>query len=441
VHEVLRAPGQPLDRGLGAAMSERLGHDFGSVRVHADETATRSARSLGALAYTVGRHIVFGQGQYSPGSPAGRQLLAHELVHVAQQRQHPEPRANLEIGAAGDRMEQEAQRAAEIVAGFQPHSQIPRDRWPLRPHTVPAKGDGRPLVARQLSPERSPNVTATGSRGATGSGLSMGTAWCGPDATRWFVKKVNTEMSDPVVMAIRGQLEIAGIAAGILGTTAEKVAEAGTTGVVLGQEGWLGRSAPPRDITITSQLARGAASIGAAAKAIATSPFSREAVPPLEKALGTAALLWRSLVNHGARYDFKAHVMNHPHSASSDCPDRCDPGEVGTITFCPGNLPENCYESDLPGNLFYALIGRHVGWSELTLQLGSQLAEITDTAKRPYHPKITWDTPQDTAAIRLGYGLPLPLTTGALCAMLAANRTFLAARHGCADCLAPPQGT
>jgi len=38
-----------------------------------------------ARAYTVGRHIVFGEGQYAPGTSSGRRLLAHELTHVVQQ--------------------------------------------------------------------------------------------------------------------------------------------------------------------------------------------------------------------------------------------------------------------------------------------------------------------------------------------------------------------
>src|SRR5262249_2600511 len=39
----------------------------------------------GALAFTVGRDIVFGRGQYSPGTFEGRRLIAHELAHVVQQ--------------------------------------------------------------------------------------------------------------------------------------------------------------------------------------------------------------------------------------------------------------------------------------------------------------------------------------------------------------------
>ncbi|HTX91837.1 MAG TPA: DUF4157 domain-containing protein [Anaerolineales bacterium] len=77
--------GRPLDGSVRERMEERLGQDFSSVRVHTDEAADRSARQLGADAYTVGRDIVFGAGQYAPQTGTGEKLLAHELVHVAQQ--------------------------------------------------------------------------------------------------------------------------------------------------------------------------------------------------------------------------------------------------------------------------------------------------------------------------------------------------------------------
>lgn len=77
--------GQPLHQHTRRFMESRFGHDFSQVRVHADSRAAESARSLNALAYTVGRHVVFGAGQFSPQSHAGRRLLAHELAHVVQQ--------------------------------------------------------------------------------------------------------------------------------------------------------------------------------------------------------------------------------------------------------------------------------------------------------------------------------------------------------------------
>ena len=67
-------------------MESRFGHDFSRVRIHADSRAAESARAVDAQAYTVGRDVVFGSGQYSPGTGEGKRLLAHELTHVVQQR-------------------------------------------------------------------------------------------------------------------------------------------------------------------------------------------------------------------------------------------------------------------------------------------------------------------------------------------------------------------
>jgi hypothetical protein len=67
-------------------MEPRFGHNFSQVRVHADAKSAESARAVNALAYTAGRTIVFGAGQYAPETADGRRLIAHELTHVVQQR-------------------------------------------------------------------------------------------------------------------------------------------------------------------------------------------------------------------------------------------------------------------------------------------------------------------------------------------------------------------
>jgi hypothetical protein len=85
VYEVLHSSGQPLDPATRAFMEPRFGNDFSQVRVHTDAKATESAQTLNALAYTVGQDMVFGSGQYTPGTNAGQRLLAHELTHVIQQ--------------------------------------------------------------------------------------------------------------------------------------------------------------------------------------------------------------------------------------------------------------------------------------------------------------------------------------------------------------------
>ncbi len=81
----LEPGGRPLDASVRAAMESRFGHDFSQVRVHSGEDASRAARELGARAFTVGRHIVMGEGQYRPRTSSGWRLLRHELAHAAQQ--------------------------------------------------------------------------------------------------------------------------------------------------------------------------------------------------------------------------------------------------------------------------------------------------------------------------------------------------------------------
>jgi Domain of unknown function (DUF4157) len=131
VHRVIAAPGRPLDPGLRADMEERLSAhpvrrasgllaagevsrpsdppereaervaaavvdgpapaagsrrvNLEGVRIHTGRQAAESARAVGAHAYTVGRHVVFGDGRFGPDSRSGRRLLAHELTHFLQQ--------------------------------------------------------------------------------------------------------------------------------------------------------------------------------------------------------------------------------------------------------------------------------------------------------------------------------------------------------------------
>jgi hypothetical protein len=116
VHEVLTSAGQPLDPTTRAFMEPRFQHDFSQVRVHADAKAAESARSVNALAYTVGHNLVFA-GKYEPESEKGRHLLAHELTHVVQQTASglADIQHKLEVGPVNDRFEKEADEVAERV--------------------------------------------------------------------------------------------------------------------------------------------------------------------------------------------------------------------------------------------------------------------------------------------------------------------------------------
>ncbi len=83
VWAALAGPVRPLPSSASAIA---LGLNPASVRIHAGDLANESSRALAADAFTVGDDIVLGEG-YEPASDEGRHLIAHELVHVAQQRQ------------------------------------------------------------------------------------------------------------------------------------------------------------------------------------------------------------------------------------------------------------------------------------------------------------------------------------------------------------------
>lgn len=62
------------------------GLDLSTVRVHADDGAsTRLTKDHDADALAVGSDLIFAPGRYRPGTPAGDELIRHELTHLAQQ--------------------------------------------------------------------------------------------------------------------------------------------------------------------------------------------------------------------------------------------------------------------------------------------------------------------------------------------------------------------
>jgi hypothetical protein len=100
-------PGRPLEPKVRGFMEDRYDSDFSRVRVHTDDRASDSARELGAAAYTYGNDIVFRRQAYDPHTPAGLDLIAHELAHVTQQS-----RGRGSLGAAS---EQAAGHAADLA--------------------------------------------------------------------------------------------------------------------------------------------------------------------------------------------------------------------------------------------------------------------------------------------------------------------------------------
>jgi outer membrane protein OmpA-like peptidoglycan-associated protein len=135
----IRGGGRPLSESVRAFFEPRFGLDFSDVRVHTDSQASESAHAVNALAYTVGRDVVFSGGQYSPGTESGKKLIAHELTHVVQQvgAGRTLQRTSYISAEGADAQTEEASTSVMAVQGTEglPHSMPVVQRQPAPPLT------------------------------------------------------------------------------------------------------------------------------------------------------------------------------------------------------------------------------------------------------------------------------------------------------------------
>lgn len=82
-----KGQGNKLPKSTKAEMENAFGVDFSKVNIHTDQQAEDMNKQLGAQAFTHGEDIFFNKDKYNPGSKKGKELLAHELTHVVQQKQ------------------------------------------------------------------------------------------------------------------------------------------------------------------------------------------------------------------------------------------------------------------------------------------------------------------------------------------------------------------
>jgi hypothetical protein len=88
IEDLKQNTGLPLPQKVKGFMAKRFGQDFSRVLIHTNRHAQTVAKHLKARAFTLGPHIAFGPGQFSPETTEGKMLLAHELTHVVQQSGH-----------------------------------------------------------------------------------------------------------------------------------------------------------------------------------------------------------------------------------------------------------------------------------------------------------------------------------------------------------------
>jgi hypothetical protein len=123
-----RSSGQPLNSQVQAEMENATGQDLSGVQVHTSEESDAVNRQIGAKAFTTGSDIFFTSGSYQPGSSGGKELLAHELTHVVQQRSGVSGGGNgrMTVNAPHDQYEQEADAVASSVVSSGTAEQVQR---------------------------------------------------------------------------------------------------------------------------------------------------------------------------------------------------------------------------------------------------------------------------------------------------------------------------
>ena len=285
VYEALRSPGQPLDANTRAFSEARFGHDFGQVRVHTDSRAAKSARTVNALAYTVGNDVFFGANQYAPHSREGQRLLTHELTHTVQQDAKApsavEPLAGTSPEDVGER---QARDATDAVA---------------RGNTVSVISQSGRQLARQDDDENGGTPDAGPSdAGPTDASLPGGVT-TPPDAESAAPSSPTQQQPDGGLTTGEEVLIGVLIGAAVVGGIALILLSGGTTApaVIVGLEA-------AGDLAVGTELAAGTTVVGeavageAAATATATeaaATMSSAATVTAEDAIGSG------LVNAGGR--------------------------------------------------------------------------------------------------------------------------------------------
>jgi hypothetical protein len=149
--------GQPLASEVRSRMEPAFGMSFAHVRSHTGTVASALTNKLNARAFTVGHHVAFGAREYAPGTPMGDALIAHELAHVAQQKNANASVNALETGNLGyDALEADADQVATSVVTSLWHE---RGGWKgILQRTVPALHSG---VRLQRCASNTQNVPKT----------------------------------------------------------------------------------------------------------------------------------------------------------------------------------------------------------------------------------------------------------------------------------------
>lgn len=79
-----RGGGSSLPDDVRSRLEGGFGSSLADVRIHSDAESADLNRAVSARAFTAGKDIFFGAGEYQPDTPEGERVLAHEIAHTRQ---------------------------------------------------------------------------------------------------------------------------------------------------------------------------------------------------------------------------------------------------------------------------------------------------------------------------------------------------------------------
>ena len=80
----IKEKGSPLPSTQKQKYESYFGQSLSNVNIHTGSEASYAADAVNAKAFTLGNDIYFAQGQYSPNTQHGQDILTHEIAHTMQ---------------------------------------------------------------------------------------------------------------------------------------------------------------------------------------------------------------------------------------------------------------------------------------------------------------------------------------------------------------------
>lgn len=122
LRKALGEAGRPLPEAVRVDLEIEFSADLNGIRIHTGSLGDEIAKSLDAEAVTLGQHIFFRAGKWSPETADGMDLIVHETAHTLQHAGPVLNRVDAPISQPGDAVERSAEAVTSQGTAEKEHS-------------------------------------------------------------------------------------------------------------------------------------------------------------------------------------------------------------------------------------------------------------------------------------------------------------------------------